>query len=167
MKFLTHDEAQSEASRLIKHRANSKGDYLPLYYSSGGTDYVAAAEEIVDALCDFKECLFWCTDLPWGDFWGDNDARWSKFYRWRRRLGEVRRLHASPGHLFGANERHLLVETIRVAFYLGWDAQILACPGRRKILMSHDDRVEIHRVPNKRQLVKELQILGFELGEKQ
>ena len=86
MRFLDRAEA-AKTVRKLERQSGKTSPQFTLFYTSGATDYSAAARAIVDALGTFNQATFICTDLPWGDFWNDDDKRWKSFYEWRRALG--------------------------------------------------------------------------------
>jgi hypothetical protein len=163
------DQTQAEAAELRLRGRPKKCDEpsIVLYYKSGTINYALASTAIARVLGDFKEALLNCTGLPWGDHWEDQNALWADFYRWRQRLGEHRRLFDAPGHQFKALEHCKLQQLLVWVFQLGWDAELVARPGRCCLHFSHDDRIEIYRINEKRRLVRDLLKLGFhEAGEK-
>jgi hypothetical protein len=161
MIFLDQTQAETAELRLRGRAKNGDSPRIVLFYKSGATNYLLASAAIVEALGDFKEALLNCTDLPWGDYWGRQNARWEDFYRWRQGLGEHRRLSDAPGHRFNALEHCHLQQLLIWIFQLGWDARLFATPGRCCLHFSHDDHVDLFRVKGKRSLVRELHRLGF------
>src|SRR5262249_10230234 len=155
MRFLDRAEA-AQTVRKFEWRSGKTSPQITLFYTSGATDYVAAASVITDALGAFGQATLICTSLPWGDFWKDDDKRWKAFYEWRRALGATARLHDTPGHEVDAHEIEPLCQVIVWALRLGWDAELFASRGRYRLRLSHDDWVEIFRVPNKRELKRRL-----------
>ena len=101
-----------------------------------------------------------CTDLPWGDFWNDDDKRWKSFYEWRRALGATARLHDVPGHEVDMHEIEPLRQAIAWALNLGWDAELFGSRGRYRLRLSHNDWIDIFRVQDKRKLKR----LGFSVA---
>ncbi len=169
MRFL--DKSESTALRLtVRPKKHNEPEFV-LYYESARTDYVKASDKIAESIGNFEVAFLHCIDLPFGDGVEDGvktDERWQAFYRWRRHLGEPRRLYHTPGHQFDANEATLLQQTLVWVFELGWDARLYANPGRCHLFFSHDDRVEIFRVRErrKRKLVSDLEKLKFcQVGE--
>jgi hypothetical protein len=163
MRFL----GRAEAARVVRKLERQSGKASPqitLFYTSGATDYWAAAGAIVGALGAFDQATLICTGLPWGDFWNDDDKRWKSFYQWRSALGATARLHDTPGHEVDVHEIEPLRQTIAWALNLGWDAELFASRGRYRLRLSHDDWLDIFRVQNKRQLKRKLQRLGFRVA---
>jgi len=101
-----------------------------------------------------------CTDLPWGDFWNDDDERWKSFYEWRRALGATARLHDVPGPEVDGHEIEPLRQAIVWALNLGWDAELFGSRGRYRLRLSHNDWIDIFRVQDKRKLKR----LGFSVA---
>jgi hypothetical protein len=163
MRFLD----RADAAQTIRKFEGGRGKGSPqitLFYTSGATDYGAAAGAITDALGDFGQATLICTGLPWGDFWKDDDKRWKAYYEWRRTFGATARLHDAPGHEVDTHEIELLRQVIVWALRLGWDAELIASRGRYRLRLSHDDWIEIFRVPNKRELKRRLVRLGFRVA---
>ena len=84
-----------------------------------------------------------------------------RFRNWREAHGEARRLHEAPGQQFAANEGDALIEAIAFALCLGWDAWLDGNRGRKLIVFSHDDRVEVHRGCERFTLARDLLRLGY------
>src|SRR5215467_8906915 len=78
MRFLDRAEA-AKTVRQFEWRSGKASPQITLFYTSGATDYGAAAGAITDALGAFGQATLICTDLPWGDFWNDDDKRWMSF----------------------------------------------------------------------------------------
>jgi hypothetical protein len=165
MRFLDRAEA-TQTDRKLERRCGKASPQITLFYTSGATDYVAAASAITDSLGAFglgafSHATLICTGLPWGDHWKDDDKRWKAFYEWRRALGATTRLHDTPGHEVDAHEIEPLRQAIVWALRLGWDAELFASRGRYRLRLSHNDWIDIFRVPNKRELKRRLVRLGF------
>jgi hypothetical protein len=161
MLFLDNTQAKATELRLRGRTRKGDGPSIVLFYKSGTTDYALASAAIIAALGNFKEAFLNCTDLPWGDYWHRQNTQWSDFYRWGQGLGEHRRLHDTPGHRFDALEHCQLHQLLIWVFQLGWDSKLFAEPGRCCLHFSHDDRVDIFRINEKRGLVQKLRKLGF------
>lgn len=163
MRFLDRAEA-ARTVRKFEWRSGKASPQITLFYTSGATDYGAAACAITNALGAFGQATLICTDLPWGDFWNDDDKRWMSFYEWRLALGATARLHEVPGHEVDRHEIERLRQAIVCALSLGWDAELFASRGRHRLRLSHNDWIEIFRVPNKRELKRQLVRLGFRVA---
>src|SRR5262245_39298664 len=77
MRFFDRAEA-TQTVRKLERRSGKASPQITLFYTSGATDYVAAASAITDSLRAFSLGAFShatliCTGLPWGDFWKDDD----------------------------------------------------------------------------------------------
>jgi len=158
---------RAEAARTVRKfewRSGKASPQITLFYTSGATDFGAAACAITNALGAFGQATLICAHLPWGDFWKDDNRRWRAFYEWRRALGAAARLHDAPGHEVDANEIEPLRQAIVWALSLGWDAELFASRGRHRLRLSHNDWIEIFRVPNKRELKRQLVRLGFRVA---
>jgi hypothetical protein len=165
MRFLD----RAEAARVVRKLERQSGKTSPqftLFYTSGATDYSAAASAIIGALGAFTQATLICTDLPWGDFWNDDNKRWRSFYEWRRALGATARLHDVPGHEVDMHEIEPLRQAIAWALNLGWDAELFGSRGRYRLRLSHNDWIDIFRVQDKRKLTRKLQRLGFRVAGK-
>jgi hypothetical protein len=125
MRFLDRAEA-ARVVRKFERQSGKASPQITLFYTSGATDYGVAASAIVGALGAFDQATLICTDLPWGDFWNDDDKRWKSFYEWRRGLGATARLHDTPGHEVNAHEIEPLRQAIVWVLRLGWDAELFA-----------------------------------------
>src|SRR5262245_36742432 len=166
VRFLDRAEA-TQTVRKLESRNGKASPQITLFYTSGATDYDAAAGAITDALGAFGKAILICTDLPWGDHWKDDNKRWQAFYEWRRALGATARLSDVPGHELDAQEIDPLRQAIVWALRLGWDAELFGSRGRYRLRLSHNDWIEIFRVPNKRELQRQLVRLGFRVdGER-
>ena len=73
-------------------------------------------------------------------------------------------MHDAPGHEVAAHEIEPLRQAIVWALRLGWDAELFASRGRHRLRLSHNDWIEIFRVPNKRELKRQLMRLGFRVA---
>jgi hypothetical protein len=163
MRFLDRAEA-AQTVRRLEWRSRKASPQVTLFYTSGATDYGAAATAITGALGAFGQATLICTGLPWGDFWNDDDKRWKSFYAWRHALGGTARLHDMPGHEVNLHETEALRQAIVWALKLGWDAELFASRGRHRLRLSHNDWIDIFRVPNKRDLKHRLVRLGFRVA---
>jgi len=164
MRFLDKSESNQAALKLTGRTKNHNEPEFVLYYNSGRTDYEKASNAIAKSIGNFEVAFLCCIDSIFGDDVRDGvntEERWQPFYRWRRHLGEPRRLYHTPGHQFDSNEATLLQQTLVWTFELGWDACLFANPGRCHLFFSHNDRVEIFRVREKRKLVRNLEKLEF------
>jgi hypothetical protein len=132
---------------------------LVLYYDSGHRDYAVAADAITASIGTFARVMMLYLFSISTE--GDGTERWVRYQRWRIANGETRRLHEAPGHLFEAHEGRQLSDAIAFALEIGWDALLSATPGRQLMVMSHDDRIEIHRGFGARPLADELIALGY------
>jgi hypothetical protein len=160
MRFYDRAEA-ARTVRKFEWRSGKVSPQITLFYTSGATDYGAAAVAITNALGAFDQATLICTGLPWGDFWKDDNKRWKAFYEWRRTLGATARLHDAPGHEVDAHEIEPLRHAIVWALRLGWDAELFTSRGRHRLRLSHNNWIDIFRVPNKRELKRQLVRLGF------
>jgi len=163
MRFLDRVDA-ARVARKLERQTGKTSPQFTLFYTSGATDYSAAASAIVDALGAFNQATLICTDLPWGDFWNDDNKRWKSFYEWRRALGATTRLHEVPGHEVDGHEIEPLRQAIVWALNLGWDAELFGTRGRYRLRLSHNDWIDIFRVQDKRKLKRKLQRLGFRVA---
>jgi hypothetical protein len=159
VRFLAKPD-DSESLRRLSGRHQTE-PAVTLYYTSGDVPYMNAAERIAKALGTYEEAVLICTGLPWGDFWNTGNVRWQAYYDWRKASGDRRRLYDAPMHMFGSGELDQLRQALVFAFELGWDAELLSRPGRCRLVLSHDDRMAIFRLPHKRRLEHQLKALGF------
>jgi hypothetical protein len=165
MNFLARDEANSLEKKLRRQIADQPRPKLVLYYESGASrDYSRSATAITASMGEFTEATLLFLFCVGGDVWNEGTVmheRWSRYRRWRRATGEMRRLHDAPGHQFEPHEAEHLSKAIEFAFELGWDALLAAKPRRQLLLHSHDDRMEIYRGFESRLLAKKLIALGY------
>jgi hypothetical protein len=164
MKFLGRDEAsllEKKFRRVIAERAGPK---FVLYHEGGSRDYSAAANAIALSIGKFSEATVVFVYCLNGDGWdepGASTERWTRNRSWRATNNENRRLYEAPVHRFEPNEVEQLSKTIEFSLELGWDALIVAKPGRQLAFVSHDDRLEIHRGFSGGLLVRQLTGLGY------
>ncbi len=162
MQFLDRAEVEKRKASLQRRLVDTP---RPIFYydSHVDNDYASAARAFVAALAGFQDVtLLYLFSVP-GDGWNEQllaDQRWMRFRRWRECCGETRRLHEAPGQVFSADEAEALVEAIAFALQLGWDAWLQANRGKKLVVFSHDDRVEIHRGCERANLKRELLRLG-------
>jgi hypothetical protein len=164
MYFMARDEASLLELRLRRQIADKPKPKLVLYYPDCQCDYLDAAAAITASIGPFTEATLMFLYCPLGDGWNETLAtneRWGRYRRWRATAGELRRLHDAPGHKFGPHEAGPLSEAIAFALRLGWDAVVAASPGRQLLVLSYDDRIEIYRGFDWRQLAEKLIELGF------
>jgi hypothetical protein len=163
MNFLNRDEAERRKASL---RRRLVGDPRPVfcYESDSERDFLSAARAFIASFGGFREATLLYVSSPFGDGWHETlvaDTRWAHFRRWREAHGEVRRLYDAPGQQFAADEGDALAEAIAFALLLGWDAWLDSNLGRKLIVFSHDDRVEVHRGCERRILTHDLLRLGY------
>lgn len=164
MIFLDGDEARLLEKKLRRQIAEQSNPKFLVYYESGGRDYLPAAEAIALSVGKFSEATLLFLSCITGDGWNDAsapDQRWNRYRMWRTAHHEDRRLYDAPGHRFLAHEVGQLSKVIEFALELGWDALLMAKPGRQLFLLSHDDRLEIYRTSNGRALVAQLKALSY------
>jgi len=164
MKFLAEDEASLLEKKLRREIAQYPNPKSVLYYESGGRDYSAAANAVALSIGKFSEATVLFLFCVSGDGWDEPSAtneRWKRYRRWRAANDEDRRLYDAPGHQFKPNEVERLSKTIEFALELGWDALVVAKPGRQLLFLSHDDRLEIYRGFSGGLLVRQLTGLGY------
>jgi len=65
MRFLDRAEA-ARTVRKFEWRSGKASPQITLFYTSGATDYGAAACAIANALGSIGQATMICTDLPWG-----------------------------------------------------------------------------------------------------
>jgi hypothetical protein len=158
MHFLGSDEAKRLEKNLRRQIAGRPK--LVLYYNSGNRDYAAAADAITASIGTFTVAtmLFqFCVSVDDGTANGP----WTRYRQWRNANGETRPLYDAPGHQFESHEARQLAEAIVFSLALGWDALLTARPGRRLMVLSHDDRIEVHRGFGGRSLADPLLALGY------
>jgi hypothetical protein len=161
MHFLGPDEAKRLEKKLRLAIAKPK---LVLYYDSGPRDYAAAADAISASIGAFTAATMLFLFCVTGDGWNEGAASnetWIRYRQWRSANGETRRLYDAPGHQFESHEARQLSEAIAFSLALGWDALLAATPGRQFMVLSHDDRIEIHRGFGGRSLADPLIALGY------
>jgi hypothetical protein len=151
-----------ETTRLAKllRRDIAGKPKLVLYYSSGNRDYAAAADIITASIGAFSSVkLLFLYSISVDD--GVVEGPWARYRQWRNAYGDTRRIYDAPGHLFEAHEARQLSEAITFSLSLGWDALLSATPGRQLMVLSHDDRIEIHHGFGGRSLAEPLLALGY------
>ncbi len=162
MIFLNRAEVEKRrASLQRKFVASPK----PVFYyeSNPAHDYLSAARAFVASFGEFSEATLLFVSCPFGDGWHEPqlaDTRWARFRGWRESHGEARRLYEVPGQQFAFGEGDILAEAISFALQLGWDAYLDSNLGRKLIVFSHDDRVDIHRGCERHTLTRDLLRLG-------
>ncbi|WP_315813596.1 hypothetical protein [Bradyrhizobium sp. SZCCHNR2028] len=163
-------ETHALERRLEREVASYGEPKSTLYYKSGGRNYSGAANAIAQSAGAMSEATLLFLFSLGGDGDGErgaHDERWRGYRRWRAAQGEPRRLYDAPGHRFEAGEVALLSELIAFALDLGWDAVLTAKPGRQLPVLSHDDRLEIHRGFGGGALVRQLiAIDGWQRAER-
>lgn len=163
MLFFDKTETEKRKTSILRQQVS---DPRPVFYygSDPANDFLGAAHAFVASFGEFREASLIFVATPFGDGKHEtqlSDARWARFYKWREAHGEVRRLYDVPGHQFSANESDALAEAISLALLLGWDAWLEGNRGRKLIVLSHDDRVEMHRGCERHALTRSLLRLGF------
>jgi hypothetical protein len=163
MIFLARDEVEKRRENLQRKLLSNP---RPVFYfqSNPANDFAGAARAFVASFGGFREATLMCVSFPLGDGWHETqlaDSRWARFRRWRESHGEARRLFDVPGQQFDADETEPLAEAVAFALLLGWEAWLDGNLGRKLITFSHDDRVEVHRGVEKRELSETLLKLGF------
>jgi hypothetical protein len=164
MQFLSRQEADSLEKKLRRQLGSVDEPKAVLYYTSGRRDYAPAARLIAAAAGDFSEAAVLFSFCVTGDGWNEHaspESGWPAYRQWRSSLGEDRRLHDAPGHLFARGESEQFSRVIEFALILGWDALVGAKPGRNQVFLSHDDRVEVLAGFEARVLTKKLLALGY------
>jgi hypothetical protein len=164
MHFIARDEAMLLVKQLRRQIAGKPKPKLILYYNSGRRDYADAAHAITGSIGEFTEATLHFMFCVSGDGWSEGNAtdeRWLRYRQWRAANGEHRRLYDAPGHRFEPHEARLLSNVIEFSLQLGWDALIVAKPGRQLLFLSHDDRIEIYRGFEWRRLAEKLIALGY------
>jgi hypothetical protein len=161
--FLGKDEAQPLEKKLSYALAECGTPKVVLYYDSGPRDYVPPAKLIAQSAGPFAEAtvLYQYSMSTGWDEWSANHAGWQRYRRWRAANGDERPLYDAPVQQFGSDDVDLLSDTIAFALELGWDAIVSVRPGRQLMLLSHDDRVEIYRGFNVRELAGQLDGLDY------
>ncbi|WP_315758179.1 hypothetical protein [Bradyrhizobium sp. SZCCHNRI2007] len=148
MRCLPRSETEALERKLRREIVGFGEPKSVLYYESGRRDYSSAADAIAQSAGVLSEATLLFLFSLSGDGYGEHDGhdeRWRGYRRWRAAQGETRRLYDAPAHRFEAGEVALLSELIAFALDLGWDAVLTAKPGRQLLVLSHDDRLEIHR----------------------
>ncbi|MBY0611620.1 MAG: hypothetical protein K2P80_05505 [Beijerinckiaceae bacterium] len=163
MIFLNRNDVEKRKASLQRKVV---GNPKPVFHyeSNPAHDYLSAARAFVASLGEFREATLLAIAFPFGDGWQNQqiaDPRWARFRGWRESHGEVNRLHDVPGQQFALDEIKALAEVIAFTLELGWDAYLDADRGRKLIVFSHDDRVEIHRGCERRTLIQNLLRLGY------
>lgn len=163
MNFLTRDETEKRKASLQRRLS---GNPRPVFYyqSNSEHDYLSAARAFVASFSTFHEATLLYFFSVQGDGWNEilmADTRWARFRSWREAHGEGRRLYDAPGQQFAANESDALTDAIAFALCLGWDAWLDGNGGRKLIVFSHDDRVEVHRGCERTKLARDLLRLGY------
>lgn len=163
MIFLGRDEAQLLEKKLLHDLAEYEDPKVILYYDSGPHDYATPAGLMAQAAAPFSETTVlyrYSMSTGW-DEWASTHQGWQRYRRWRARNGSELPLYDAPVQQFGPDDIELLADTIEFALELGWDAIIGVKPGRQLLLLSHDDRVEIYRGFNVRELARQLEGLDY------
>jgi hypothetical protein len=148
MRFLGRHETSLLEKRLRQQIGEKPKPKAILYYESGIGSYTASTNAIVTSIGGFSETALLFLFCVSGDGWNEacvGNEQWRRYRQWRSEHGENRRLYDAPGHLFSSDEAKQLVEALDFSMQLGWDALVTAQPGRQLMLLSHDDRMEIHR----------------------
>jgi len=163
MNFLNRQETEKRKASIQRLLL---GNPRPVFYyeSSGENDYLSAARAFVASLGGFRAATLLCVTCPFGDGWDETqlaDARWARFRSWREAHGETRRLSDSPGQQFTSDEAGALEQAIAFVLLLGFDALLDGNRGRKLLVFSHDDRVEVHRGCERHNLAGELLRLGY------
>jgi hypothetical protein len=164
MQFLARDEARLLQKKLDRQIADKPRPKLVLYCESGNRDYSKAANTITASIRKFSEVNLLFLFCITGDGWSEGNAtdeRWRRYRLWRAANGDERRLYDAPGHRFERGEGDSLSQVIEFALQLGWDALLAATPRRQLLFLSHDDRMEIYRGFERRQLAERLIALGY------
>jgi hypothetical protein len=164
MNFFARDEAALLEKKLRRDIAEYADPKFALYYESGGRDYSAAANTIAQSAGTFSEVSVLFLFCVSGNGWDEHsasDPRWNRYRRWRTANHEDRRLYEAPGHRFEPHEVEHFSKTVEFALELGWDALVVAKPGRQLLFLSHDDRLEIYRGFSGGLLVRQLTALGY------
>jgi hypothetical protein len=167
MYVLTRKEAQQLEQKLRRQIDESPTPKLVLYYPRSGGDTSKAAQAIAAAAGDLTQATMLYLSSLAGDGGSEpvkGDPGWTAYRKWRRSMGETRRLADAPGHQFEFDEANDLPPLIAFALRLGWDALIAAGPGDQLLLLSHDDRLEVYRGFDWRRLRKQLVALGYREG---
>ena len=126
----------------------------------------AVASFLVGCLGPFDWAVLWAYRLPWGDRSLEDvpSLDWRRYAAWRLRQGEQRGLYDAPGHAFEAGEQDKLVEVVRSAIYMGWDARAFCQPRRFRFDLSHDDVITIRSHDNIKGACKTMTQLGLRLA---
>lgn len=164
MHCIARDEARLLEQQLRRQIADKPKPRLILYYDSGRGDYSAATRAITAAIGEFTEATLYFLFCVSGDGWSEGNEmneQWRSYRQWRGANGEHRRLYDAPVHLFAQGEAEHLSKALEFALRLGWDALLAAKPRRQLLLLSHDDRIEIHRGFDWRSLAEKLIALGY------
>ena len=123
-------------SKLFGHAAEPRGQES------------AIAAWCVQALGRWDECLLWIT--LWGVWPSSED--WPTYYAARGMQGERRSIGVAPGHLFARGEEDLLTQFVELTLLNAWNAHVVpvsgGIPTRRRLLISHDEYIEILERPN-------------------
>jgi hypothetical protein len=164
MRFLSRDETAVIERKYRREIDPMSRPKTIIYYDSGPRDHHPAASLIAWGLGDFDQAAVLFLSCPFGDGWDEtqiSNPRWQRYRQWRQGLGEPRRLYDVPGHIAAKDGATELAKVIEFALILGWDAIVGAEPGRNRLLLSHDDRLEIYRCAKWRGLQKRLVQLGY------
>ncbi|MBC8051200.1 MAG: hypothetical protein H7X92_13805 [Chitinophagales bacterium] len=161
MRFLSLQESKAFESKL---RVKTNSSKRVLYNPEPSANYELAAKAIAQNFSDFAEICVIYTFCITGDGYQDgqlyNDT-WTSYRTWRERHGCLKRTYEEPGHVFSKDENHALEELLRFAIFLGWDALVVAKPGRGMITLSHDDIIEIHAHKHASKLLRHLLKAGL------
>ena len=123
----------------------------------------AVAPTLVGCLGTYEWAVLWAYELPWGDRSSEETPPrdWRDYAQWRLRRDERRSLHDAPGHEFAANRNEELVQVIKAAIYMGWDARAFSNPLRCMIDFSHDDIITLRSHNNLSDVTARLIQLGL------
>lgn len=164
MNFLDKDESRLLEKKLRREMSAQVDPKFVLYYESGARDYSGAAKTIAQSAGRFSEATVLFEFCVSGNGSVEDCAihsRWARYQTWRAANNEDRRLFEAPGHRFEPHDVEQFSRTLEFGLELGWDAVIAARPGRQLMFLSHDDRLEIYRGFNGRELVRQLVALGY------
>lgn len=165
MKCIKCSEAKRSSDKALMFQEAGKTKSV-LYYKSRLSNAAEVSRTIVDAApLPFNATLL-CERAVFGDQYESGHPDWIAYYNWRRRLCKSGNLSDFPVHVFGQEEQQQLAELLVHVFILGWDALLIAEPGRNLLRFSHDDRIEIVTGFNHRLLSSQLISLGFYEGKR-
>lgn len=142
MRFITADEARAWLSRLPALDASG----LPLVPAPGHATLkvpfehepaqriFVLAQDLVDALGHFDECLLWVTQTG---VWPSNENL-HLYYRLRSSYADVHLVDEKPAVRALRHEASDLVSLVHLGMLFGWDMLLLTSHDYGRVFVSHD-----------------------------